>query len=724
MTGFLFCFGPVDNRNRLSYTVNKFKKSGYTELEAAKMARKNGYSRFTLGDMLLQYNLDEQNRMSMALIPLIMEGQVMDKAYTPEPLVQIHAKGDQLPNGYGNGHTMACTTATDAMKFVSQKQEGNTIITTLADGTGRTVHHRVRWEEGLQAVVVSCVFENRGEKPVTLNLLSSANLSGVTPFTEGDAAGNLVLHRIGSAWSAEGRVITESIEQVMLERSWTGHALRIFRFGQLGSMPVRGYFPFMAVEDKKAGVTWAVQLACPSSWQMEIRRKDDCLNLMASLPDEDFGHWAKTVKPGESFETPEAYVTAGAGGLDEVSQRLLTVQRRNMPRPDMTLPVMFNEYCMTWGNPTHENLKAIAESLDGRGMEFLVIDAGWYRKAGENWYECGGDWIPEEKEMFPEGLKATADMIRAHGMKPGLWFEPETCAKGADVFKIEEMLLTRDGVVIDTDNRRFLDMRKEAVHTFLEERVIGLLKRCGFEYIKIDYNDCIGMGCDDPDGLGEGLRKNMQGTLCFFRRLREAIPELYIENCSSGGHRLEPSLMALSDMASFSDAHECQEIPIIAAALHRVILPAQSQIWAVLQAKDSIRRINYSLINTFLGVMCISGDVVHPSKEQWDKVEEGTDFYRQVRHIIRDGVSTFHGELSESWRHPEGWQAVVRTAGEESLAVIHTFGGTLPEKIILPVKAKKILRVMCSEDNKVSLANGELTVELKAPFEAIAVHLA
>jgi alpha-galactosidase len=309
-------------------------------------------------------------------------------------------------------------------------------------------------------------------------------------------------------------------------------------------------------------------------------------------------------------------------------------------------------------------------------------------------------------------------------MKPGLWFEPETCAANAEIFRKEEMLLTRDGAVIDTDNRRFLDMRKEAVHAYLEERVIGLLKRCGFEYTKIDYNDCIGVGCDDPDSLGEGLRQNMQGTLRFFRRLREAIPGITIENCSSGGHRLEPSLMAVTDMASFSDAHECAEIPIIAAQLHRVILPAQSQIWAVLQTADSIRRINYSLINTFLGVMCISGDVVHLSAEQWKKVDEGTDFYRQVRHIVRDGVSAFCGELSESWRHPEGWQAVVRTAGNETLAVIHTFGGEIPEQITLPVKADRILRVMSSEGNRVALEGGELKVELKAPFEAVAVHLA
>ena len=636
------------------------------------------YSQFHFGDMILSYFLDDRQCVSMAIIPAAAADRVLDKEYRPEPLVQIHARGDRFANGYGNGHTLAATTASEALKFRAQKREGNTVVTTVSDENGRTVHHKVMWAEGLQAVIVSCAFENRGTRPVKLDLLSSLNLGGITPFTEGDAAGALLLHRIRSMWSAEGRLHTETIEEAMLERSWTGHALRLCKFGQLGSMPVREYFPFAAVEDRKAGVTWAAQMACPSSWQIELRRKDDCLNLMVSLADGDFGHWAKTVRPGESFETPEAYLTAGEGGVDRVSQRLLTVHRRNMPRPDAELPVMFNEYCTTWGNPSHENLKRIAECLDGKGMEFLVIDAGWYLKPGGGWSDCGGDWIPEETHLFPEGLKATADMIRAHGMKPGLWFEPETCAADSDLFRREELLLTRDGAVIDTDNRRFLDLRKEEAHAYLEERVIGLMKRCGFEYIKVDYNDCIGMGCDDPDSPGEGLRRNMQGTLRFFRRLREAIPGLYIENCSSGGHRLEPSLMAVSDMASFSDAHECAEIPIIAAALHRVILPAQSQIWAVLQAKDSIRRINYSLINTFLGVMCISGDVIHLSEEQWKKVNEGTDFYRRIRHIIRDGVSTFHGDLSESWRHPEGWQAVVRETEREALAVIHTFGGEHP----------------------------------------------
>ena len=681
------------------------------------------FSEYHLGDMLARYVTDEKGHVGLMLIPASRAADVLDKQWAVESLVQCHARGDQLPNGYGNGHTLATSTATARMKLAGQERQGGTIVTTLADDTGRKAYHRVTWHEGLQAVRVSTVFENATDAPLTLDLLSSANLCGITPFTAEDACGALTIHRVRSAWSAEGRLQSESIESLHLERSWTGHALRVEKFGQIGSMPVRQWFPFAAAEDTAAGVTWAMQLACPSSWQGEIRRKDDCLSLMLGLPDEDYGHWCKTLQPGESFESPEAYLTVGEGGVDAVSQRLLSVQRENWLRRDEALPVMFNEYCTTWGVPSHENMVKIADCLRGRGIDIMVMDAGWYAKGNGGWSDCGGDWEPDETRLFPQGLKAAADAIRSAGMKPGIWFEPETCAPGSDIFKREDMLLKRRGVVIDTDNRRFLDMRREEVQSYLRERVTGLLQRCGFAYIKVDYNDCIGVGCDDPDSLGEGLRQNMQGTLRFLRDMRSEVPGLYIENCASGGHRLEPSLMAATDMASFSDAHECAEIPIIAANLHRMILPGQSQIWAVLRHTDSLRRINYSLINTFLGVMCLSGDVLTLSGAQWRKVDEGIAFYRAVQGIIRDGVSAFHGAVSASWRHPMGWQAVCRRAGEETLVVLHTFGGDFPERVTLPVDARRILRVMCSEDNDVSLENGQLTVALKAPFEAVAVHL-
>ncbi len=681
------------------------------------------YSEFILGDMLLTYWQDGQGHVSMTLVPALMEGKRQIKEYTPEPLAQIHAEGDPFPNGYGNGITLACTGASHALALCGQTRDGDEILTTLADPEGRTVVHRVRWQEGWQGLEVRTVFENRTDHPIRLDLLSSVNLSGITPFAEGDAPDTLVLHRFQSAWSAEGRCLSQPIEEVMLERSWTGHAMRILKFGQIGSMPVRGFFPFAALEDRRSGVTWAMQLACPSSWQMEIRRKDDCLNMMASLADGEYGHWVKTVGVGERFESPAAFLTAGEGNVDTTAQRLLTIQKAHMPRPDAALPVLFNEYCTTWGAPSHRLLERIADTLDEHDIDFLVIDAGWYRPPAGDWSASGGDWIPEEKEAFPQGLKAAADMIRAHGMIPGLWFEPETCGADSETFRREELLLKRNGRIIDTENRRFLDMRKDEVQAALDERVIGLLEKCGFGYIKIDYNDSIGLGCDDPDSLGEGLRRNMLGTQRFFRRIRERIPEIRIENCASGGHRLEPSMMALSDMASFSDAHECQEIPIIAARLQRLILPAQSQIWAVLRKDDPPRRLIYSLVNTFLGVMCLSGDVEALSPAQWQTVDQAIAFYRSVSPVIRDGTSAFYGRISNSWRYPRGWQAVCRTDGRKTLAVIHTFGGDYPSAVELPVHAAAIQRVLCSEENSVTLSEGTLRVELKADFEAIAVEL-
>lgn len=687
------------------------------------MREQKRIGRYALGDLCLSYFSDESGTVGMQLLPLAAEGKAVEKHCALEPLVQLHVRGDQLTSFYGGGTTMVQTESTGRMKLVSHEKKEDAIVTKLSDGCGRTVRHIVVWHEGLQAVRVSTEFTNETSAPVTLELLSSVNLGGLTPFFADEAPGALVIHRARSAWSAEGRISSDTAESLQLEPSWANHGFRVEKIGQKGSMPVRGYFPFGAVEDRKTGVTWAMQLACPGSWQIEFRRMDAGLAMMGGLADFDYGHWAKTLQPGESFRSPEAYLTAGCGGLDSVSQRLLTVQMENFVGRDRLPPVLFNEYCTTWGEPSEENLGKIVDCLRGKAIDYLVIDCGWYGRPGVSWGDCGGDWIPNDAELFPHGLRATVENIRKAGFLPGIWFEPETCGRLSYLSQREELLLKRDGVVIDTGGRRFLDMRLPATQAYLEERVVSLLRDYGFAYVKIDYNDCTGLGCDGAESLGEGLRQNMEASEAFFRHLREAIPGLCMENCSSGGHRLEPSLMGLFDMASFSDAHECVEIPIIAAHLHRLILPAQSQIWAVLHGTDSLRRLNYSLVNTLLGVMCLSGDIDSLNTEQWELVDRAIAFYRDARGIILYGVSEFYGRCSESWRHPEGWQAVCRTGPDGVLVTIHTFGGELPDRISLPVRASSVRHVLCTEGNDVSLCGETLTVGLKANFEAIAVFL-
>lgn len=181
-------------------------------------------------------------------------------------------------------------------------------------------------------------------------------------------------------------------------------------------------------------------------------------------------------------------------------------------------------------------------------------------------------------------------------------------------------------------------------------------------------------------------------------------------------------------MASFSDAHECPEIPIIAANLHWVIHPAQSQIWSVIRTNDSLQRIAYSIIATFLGRMCISGDVTELSDKQWAVIEAGIKFYKKIVPVIRHGQSYRYGSAIKSGRHPKGWQAVVRTGTdtEEAYAVIHIFDKELPEciEVTLPEGCPcNVVDIYTDTKEQVIVNNGRLLYYPKECFKAVGVRL-
>jgi alpha-galactosidase len=599
-------------------------------------------------------------------------------AYFLDSLVQYKIVGDGYSSGFAGGLTMRDSDSVKGLRFdkqqVDRSSQGLQIITGFKTSRGLYFEHILRWQRKERAVSIATRCKNTGREAVTLEMLASFSLGGLTPFDPADAMGRLILHRYRSYWSAEARLDSQPIEALHLERSWTGHGQFSERFGQVGSMPVRKFFPFAAVEDKTAGVIWASQLNCPGSWQMELSRRGDTLALSGGLADREFGHWTKQIKPGESFETPMAAVTVVRGDLQEACQRLVALQKRPLkrqPKLENQLPIVFNEWCTSWGNPTHDGLIALADRLKGSPVKYLVIDDGWAVRRTEGTQE-NGDWIVDPKR-FPLGLASTCAEIRKRGFIPGIWFEFEVCNLGSKAFEKSRHHLHRDGRVLTVGSRRFWDFRDPWVHKYLYQRVLCLIRDNGFGYLKVDYNDTIGHGCDAEDSLGEGLRQHLEGVQSFFRRLSEELPELVIENCSSGGHRLEPSMQALAAMGSFSDAHETVEVPIIAANLHNLILPRQSQIWAVLRPADSAKRLHYSLAATFLGRMALSGDIHQLNPTQWKIVQEAMRLYRKVYPIIRDGHSRTFGPAQFSFRHPTGWQALRRSTKSEILVIAHNF---------------------------------------------------
>lgn len=396
----------------------------------------------------------------------------------------------------------------------------------------------------------------------------------------------LWLHRLLSGWSMEGRLRSDLVEALGLEPSWARFGVRCLRFGQAGSMPCNGWFPWLMAEDRRAGVFWGCTLRHNASWQMEVCRQDDGLSLCGGLADSESGQWCKTLAPGETFVSPTALLTAvQTDSLDEAAAPMVEWDQNHLP-PE--LPLVFNEYCSSWGSPSQESVERLVNAVRGHGFRYFVIDCGWYKAEGVPWDTSMGDY-DVSPVLFPAGLQAATALIRGAGMVPGLWFEPETVGHDARAFGCTEHQLHRRGTVADTT------------------------------------------------------------------------------------------------LSSFSDAHECAAIPIIAANLHRAVPPAKSLVWAVLRKTDDARRLAWSLTAGLLGRLCVSGDAAELSTDQWKIVDEGLAFYRLAAPVIRRGVSRRYGPTVTSYDTPEGWQGIVRTGDAGCFVVLHRFGGADPGPITVPL---------------------------------------
>lgn len=707
------------------------------------------HSRFLLGDTVAEYLVDGRSgAMELRLYPrsasalLVRKRRWVDDdpglaafpaqyrriaASHLDSLAHCRLRGEAQPGGFSQGLSLRATSP--EVKFLRQEVKrsrgGLAIITTLAKGAGVRISHRLSWRNGDRYVEVTTGYRNRSAKLVTLDLATSFSLGGLTPFHRGDAPGRLWIHRFRSYWSAEGRHERVSAESLHLERSWASNAVHSERFGQVGTMPVRGFAPFVGVEDSGAGVFWGAMLACGGSWQMECWRRDDNLCVSGGLADREFGHWGKELQPGEEFSTPPALLAASHASLDDLCERLLPYQERETFKPspaETALPIVFNEYCTTWGNPAHDHVLRLARAARDAGAEIFVIDAGWYKQPGVSWQAGHGDWI-DSPEFFPHGIGATARAIRELGLIPGLWFEIETCGEKSQAFSEVGRLLHRDGEVLTVGCRRFWNLCDPEVLEYLGDRVIGLLREAGFGYVKIDYNETLGIGCDGAESPGEGLRRQVAAMQDFIRRIRRELPGIIIENCASGGHRLEPSFMSLADMGSFSDAHTGLEIPIIAANLQRLVPPYKSQIWAVYDPKDHHRHILYKIAAGFLGRLCLSGPLDRADASARNLFARCRDLYRRAAPVIRSGISRRYGPDVKCYRHPEGWQAMVRTSRETAgaLIVFHAFGNARKHPAGVPCPAGAGITDAVYSGEPPTMKDGQLIWRPSGDFDAAVV---
>lgn len=403
---------------------------------------------------------------------------------------------------------------------------------------------------------------NEGATPLRLESVTTLTLGGISDA--GDGLDGLTLHWADNDWLAECRWRQAAFrdEVVPLSRSAHGHEGRgcFERYSQ-GSWSTGRNLPVAALTDLD-GRAWLWQIESSAGWRFETGEREGAAYVALFGPDDAHHQWHHTLAPGQEFHTvPAVLVRTEAGGLD-AAFGTLTDYRRGIRRdhPDhRTLPVIYNDYMNTlMGDPTTDRLLPLIEAAATAGAEVFVIDAGWYDDDAQGWWDAVGAW-EAAPNRFPGGIQEVLDAIGRHGMTPGLWLEPEVVGVRSPLAHTlpPEAFFRRGGVRVTEHGRHHLDLRHPAARAHLDEVVDRLVGEWGVGYLKLDYNINIGPGTEDgSESAGAGLLGHHRAHLDWMASVLDRHPDLVLENCGSGGLRMDYAQLAVAQLQSTSDQQD------------------------------------------------------------------------------------------------------------------------------------------------------------------------
>lgn len=580
------------------------------------------------------------------------------------------------------------------LRFVEKHEE--------ATGSGRRL--RCLHADSTLAIAVESIYEswdnapmvrrftrvtNHGTSSVGIEFLSSAMLHGLADPQHYDR--ELRIHLARNSWMAEGQWRTwrsSDLGLVENERtSWSEASA-----DGLGTWSTEKFLPMAIVENTRLGIVWFWQIEHNGSWYWEISnaasrgiRADNVYGYLGG-PDELHASAWKDLKPGETYETVPVAIGCAPGGFTDAVAALTRYRRQVCKRERRNgdlCSVIFNDYmnCLE-GDPTEAKERPMIESAAKAGCEYYVIDAGWYAKMHEDWSRTIGSWEPSSSR-WPHGLKCVLDKITQTGMKPGLWLEPEVAGVNSVLAtQHPDWFFVRHGRRVLKNERYLLDFRNPEVRAYLNQVVDRLVGTYGLAYIKMDYNVDSLQGTDaHADSVGQGLLEHCRAYLAWIDQLLDRYPDLVLENCGSGGGRMDYAQLSRFQIQSATDQEDYLKLPAIVTGASAAVLPEQLGIWSYPVADSDADKASFNLVTAMMGRIHQSGRLDQLSAEAFKEVTQGIDLYKRVvrRHIPQavpfyplgmPDVTDSDAAIALGMRAPElTWMAVWRLNGDSKVRI-------------------------------------------------------
>ncbi len=612
-------------------------------------------------------------------------------------LVELQITGYATIYHHGNKHTG--TSPACMLTYMTHRDTrnpfGRKIEVVQGHGMIEVVSH-IQFYDGIPVVRSWTEIANKGDPLLPIEYVSSFSLTGLC-IDDPNRRDEGHMHIPHSTWYGECQWRSYSLHDLgyyVVTDASTGHSMKRISLSNTGSWPCGEHLPMGSYEeiafDKT--VTWQIETA--GSWNWETSDTGNELYLQISGPSFQENGFLKKLKKGEAFTTVQCAVAFVNGDFAE-SIRALTLYRRRIRRVnnDNAHPkVIFNDYmnCL-WGDPTTEREIPLIDAAAEAGCDYYCVDCGWY--ADGFWWDEVGEWLPSGKR-FPGGIREVLDYIRSKGMIPGLWLELEVMGiKSPMVSRVDpDWFFKRNGFPVIDEGRYQLDFRNPEVRAHADEVIRRLVEDYGVGYIKNDYNINAGVGTDTAaDSAGDGLLQHTRAWLDWLDGVFLKYPDLVIENCGSGGMRMEYSLLSRCSIQSVTDQTDYLKMAAIAANCVSAVAPEQAAIWSYPLRAGDPEEVVFNMINAMLLRIHQSGHLAELESGRADLVREGIRVHKEICPDIAEGLPFWPlglAKMSDDFCAlgiecgSRGYLAVWHVRGDSDLVTIPVLQGNNRSKVV------------------------------------------
>ena len=335
-----------------------------------------------------------------------------------------------------------------------------------------------------------------------------------------------------------------------------------YSFQNTGGLSSEGTMPFFDVHAAGGGAM--VAIGWTGSWKAEFSRQEKGVAVKTGLQKTSF-----YLKDGEKLRTSSVLVMEYTPEED-YSNKFRRLIREHFSHTACTEAVREGilAYELWGGLPTEEMTKRLDQLKEhGIAFEDVWIDAGWYGECTNceeaftgDWAICTGDWKINQR-VHPDGFAEVRKHAEAAGMNIMLWIEPERCMDGLPLTaEHPDWYLHKtnaNGQVADTN---LLYYGNESAREYVKNMVSEYIQKMNMKCYRQDFNmepDLYFSQNDEENRIGIHEIKHITGMYEVWDYLLEKHPGLLIDNCASGGRRIDLETLKRS-IPFFRSDYQCE----------------------------------------------------------------------------------------------------------------------------------------------------------------------